>query len=72
MIYYTNINIENKYLKLFLINKYLKHIMIREHDNVFPEIQPISGINLQPVGDNVDLNNLNKKIVNSVECQQHI
>ena len=46
--------------------------MMREHDKIFPEIQPISGINLQPVGDNIDLNNLNKKIVNSIECQQQI
>jgi len=46
--------------------------MIREHDKIFPEIEPISGINLQPVGNGIDLNKLNKKIVNSVECQQQI
>ena len=46
--------------------------MLRDHNEVYPEIQPISGINLQPIGDNIDLNNLNKKIVNSIECPQQI
>ena len=46
--------------------------MVREHDEIFPEIQPISSLNLQPVGNNIDLNNLNKKIVKSIECQQQI
>ena len=42
--------------------------MVREHNKTFPEIQPIY-INLEPIGNNIDLNNLNKKIVNSIECQ---
>lgn len=46
--------------------------MVREHDKTFPEIQPISNINLEPIGNNIDLNDLNKKIVNSIECQQQI
>jgi len=46
--------------------------MLREHDEIFPEIQPISELNLQPIGNGVDFNNLNKKIVNSIECQQQI
>ena len=46
--------------------------MLRDHNEVYPEIQPISGINLQPVGNSIDLNNLNKKIVNSIECPQQI
>ena len=44
--------------------------MVREHDEIFPEIDVISNIDLQPVGNNINLNNLNKKIVNSIECQQ--
>jgi len=46
--------------------------MIRDHNLEFSDIQPISSINLQPIGNNIDLNNLNKKIVKSVECQQQI
>ena len=46
--------------------------MVREHDEIFPEIEAISGIDLQPIENNINLNNLNKKIVNSVECQQKI
>jgi len=46
--------------------------MLREHDEIFPEIQPISYLNLKPIGNNIDLNNLNKKIVTSIECHQQI
>jgi len=46
--------------------------MVREHDEIFPEIQPISNLDLQAVGNSIDLNNINKKIVNSVECQQQV
>lgn len=45
--------------------------MLREHDEIYPEIESVSN-NFEIINTNIDLNNLNKKTVISIECQQPV
>lgn len=42
--------------------------MIRDHNEIYPEINPIS-IDFKIINNHIDFNNINKKIIESVKCQ---